>query len=334
MPDDPCFPFSEAREKAIRSFSDAEEPLPPIADMTLPFEPLEGKDKSATAVKEVFVPPPPKVRPPMRITWQRIDKHKPTPGCPGCKAIQAGTNVSEGYTYHTVDCLDRWMKILGKEPVSSMEEDTDASPASAGGAARGPPPPLLDVIPSDPKPITEEEKKARSEEFAAYDRAIAEREGDSGARASDDPAGSSAAAPPAVEYEDPDDRPLISFYEPLPKEDEDAPAPSGFLMSAIMKDRPKYGRMITYDMSDYVMQAVEHYQKLSGTDKKKMRSAPTPFCPDGVLLPENEEERGELSSAAASICMKVRTMGRTVSSTRLVAAYRETGIQASLLVAQ
>ena len=69
-----------------------------------------------------------------------------------------------------------------------------------------------------------------------------------------------------------------------------------------MKVQQSKGKKVIFDMSDYVQQAVEHYMKLAGIDK--LKTAPTPFCPDGVLLPENEEVVGELGEDAASVLMK------------------------------
>ena len=56
-------------------------------------------------------------------------------------------------------------------------------------------------------------------------------------------------------------------------------------------------------MCDYVAQAVEHYQKMAGVSS--LKKATTPFCPDGVLLEENDDAAGELGDAASSVLMKV-----------------------------
>ena len=61
--------------------------------------------------------------------------------------------------------------------------------------------------------------------------------------------------------------------------------------------------MVTYDMSDYVRQAIEHYMSLAGITK--LKKATTPFCPDGTLLPADDEIVGEVREDAASVLMKV-----------------------------
>ena len=62
------------------------------------------------------------------------------------------------------------------------------------------------------------------------------------------------------------------------------------------------GPALAFNMQDYVGQAVDKYQSVSGVTK--LKHAPTPFVPDGSLLASDDEEAGELASAACSILMK------------------------------
>ena len=56
-------------------------------------------------------------------------------------------------------------------------------------------------------------------------------------------------------------------------------------------------------MSDYVQQAVDHYKRLAGVDK--LKDASTPYCPEGSLIPANDDVKGQLSDSAASILMTI-----------------------------
>ena len=64
-----------------------------------------------------------------------------------------------------------------------------------------------------------------------------------------------------------------------------------------------HGWIVTYSMSDYVQQSVEHYKTLSGIECIKNSS--TPYVPDGSLHPDNDQDRGQLGDQAASILMKI-----------------------------
>ena len=44
--------------------------------------------------------------------------------------------------------------------------------------------------------------------------------------------------------------------------------------------------------------------------KKKLRHAPTPFCPDKSLIPSDDEVKGELAPSACKILRKVLWLGR------------------------
>ena len=66
----------------------------------------------------------------------------------------------------------------------------------------------------------------------------------------------------------------------------------------------KQGTFVRFDMRDYVMQSVEHYCTVTKTDIKSLKKVNTPYCPEGSLHPDHDEEQGEVSGGACSILMK------------------------------
>ena len=67
-------------------------------------------------------------------------------------------------------------------------------------------------------------------------------------------------------------------------------------------------RCVSYDMTDYAKQACDLYQSLPGS--KPFRKAATPFCPEGSLLSEDDNSRGELAPNACRILMKTLWLAR------------------------
>jgi len=67
-------------------------------------------------------------------------------------------------------------------------------------------------------------------------------------------------------------------------------------------------RCVAYDMRDYAQQACDMYTSLN--PDKPLRPAPTPFCPEGSLIPSDDIERGELAPVACRILMKLLWLAR------------------------
>ena len=88
--------------------------------------------------------------------------------------------------------------------------------------------------------------------------------------------------------------------EPVPTEPRDPDVPTVF--GAIAATPRRQGIQILFNMVDYVQQSVDHYKRLAGVDK--LKPAKAPYCPDGSLLPANDEVQGELSDNACSILME------------------------------
>ena len=65
---------------------------------------------------------------------------------------------------------------------------------------------------------------------------------------------------------------------------------------------------VALDMVDYAQQTVDLY--LSITGHQKLRHAPTPFCPEGSLVPSDDDVKGELAPNACKILMKALWLGR------------------------
>ena len=59
---------------------------------------------------------------------------------------------------------------------------------------------------------------------------------------------------------------------------------------------------LSWNMEDFVDQAVQIYKDLTGVSKLKQVS--THFLPDGAVTPLDEEEKGELEGQASKILMK------------------------------
>ena len=61
-------------------------------------------------------------------------------------------------------------------------------------------------------------------------------------------------------------------------------------------------------MVDYAQQTVDLYLSITGS--QKLRHAPTPFCPEGSLVPSDDNIKGELAPNASKILMKALWLGR------------------------
>ena len=64
---------------------------------------------------------------------------------------------------------------------------------------------------------------------------------------------------------------------------------------------------VVFDMLDYAQQAVDLYTSITGS---KLKPAATPFCPEGSLIPADDEASGELAPNACKILMKALWLGR------------------------
>ena len=64
---------------------------------------------------------------------------------------------------------------------------------------------------------------------------------------------------------------------------------------------------VVFDMIDYAQQAVDLYTSITGS---KLKPAATPFCPEGSLIPADDEASGELAPNACKILMKALWLGR------------------------
>ncbi|CAE7560940.1 RE1 [Symbiodinium natans] len=65
---------------------------------------------------------------------------------------------------------------------------------------------------------------------------------------------------------------------------------------------------VVLDMYDYAQQTVDLYTGITGT--KSLKAAQTPFCPEGSLVPSDDEVTGELAPNACKILMKALWLGR------------------------
>ena len=65
---------------------------------------------------------------------------------------------------------------------------------------------------------------------------------------------------------------------------------------------------VALDMVDYAQQAVDLYLSIMGP--QKLRYAPTPFCPEGFLVPNDDDVKGVLAPNACKILMKALWLGR------------------------
>ena len=61
-------------------------------------------------------------------------------------------------------------------------------------------------------------------------------------------------------------------------------------------------------MEDYAVQACDLYRQLARN--KPLKHASTPFCPEGSLLPSDDDVAGELAGDACKILMKCLWLGR------------------------
>ena len=62
------------------------------------------------------------------------------------------------------------------------------------------------------------------------------------------------------------------------------------------------------DMVDYAQQTVDLYLSITGS--QKLRHAQTPFCPEGSLVPSDDDVKGKLAPNACKILMKDLWLGR------------------------
>jgi hypothetical protein len=65
---------------------------------------------------------------------------------------------------------------------------------------------------------------------------------------------------------------------------------------------------LAFNMCDYAKQCCELYSSLPGA--KPLKHAPTPFCPDGSLVVDDDDVRGELAGDACKALMKCLWLGR------------------------
>ena len=65
---------------------------------------------------------------------------------------------------------------------------------------------------------------------------------------------------------------------------------------------------VALDMVDYAQQTVDLYLSITGS--QKLRHAPTPFCPEGSLVPSDDDIKGELAPNACKVLMKALWLGR------------------------
>jgi len=65
---------------------------------------------------------------------------------------------------------------------------------------------------------------------------------------------------------------------------------------------------IVFNMKEYVKSACDLYESLPGS--RQLKSAPTPFLPEGSLVPEDDNVRGELAPNACKVLMKALWAGR------------------------
>ena len=61
-------------------------------------------------------------------------------------------------------------------------------------------------------------------------------------------------------------------------------------------------------MVDYAQQTVDLYLSIKG--HQKLKHAPTPSCPEGSLVPSDDDVKGELAANACKILMKALWLGR------------------------
>ena len=65
---------------------------------------------------------------------------------------------------------------------------------------------------------------------------------------------------------------------------------------------------LAFNMEDYALQACELYSAVSGG--KPLKPAATPFCPEGSLQPQDDNEEGELAGCACQVLMKCLWLAR------------------------
>ena len=272
VPGELCFPFAEARAKALKDLSPSGA-LPSLSCMDLPFDDETGNGKSELEA-DFF---PEKITPKFRITLNRLIAHGVTPGCIGCANL-----ATDNPKPHTDVCKERFQTILQKSPSVAVIEDAEVGETACG-------------------PREEEDEFPVGTGDETGEAACGPRVEASSPMYSPESSGhyADAAGTACGPLSDGVDEGinLSDDFDFLLDT-----TPSAFAASAATSAKQMKGVKITYDMSDYVQSAVDHYIELSGN--KTLKPATTPFCPEGSLLHENEDVKGELGAEAASILMK------------------------------
>ena len=70
-----------------------------------------------------------------------------------------------------------------------------------------------------------------------------------------------------------------------------------------MLPKNEKGSKVVFSMTDYAEDIIAHWKDLTG--KVNLKSASTPFVPDGTLLADDWEEKGQLCAQSCSMCMKI-----------------------------
>ena len=321
FPEEPSFPFAVARDKALEDMSTAT--LPKI--IPLPFDEELGIEAPKA---QPPTPVPPKIKPNYRLSLSRLIKYGRTPGCEGCGSLATNKHLP-----HTDACKKRFAELLGKSQLEITAEEIAIEPCAGdqGGVSAFAPPPTPGPAATD----------ARAEMAKTYEERINALDGDDfgklknilkddlGIKTDDngdiqihvanytilqikiigeflDKVDSDKILEEELFGDVEDDGVRASPPSPLfpiiETDDEAEVAPSAFSASAKLAKQLK-GWKVSYNMTDYVKQSIEHYQELSGVEK--LKKSPTPFCPEGALLPVNDESKGDLGMSAASILMKV-----------------------------
>ena len=68
------------------------------------------------------------------------------------------------------------------------------------------------------------------------------------------------------------------------------------------------GSRVVLNMTDYAEDILTHWKNITG--KVDLKTASTPFVPDGTLLADDWEEKGQLCAQSCSMCMKILWFAR------------------------
>ena len=109
VPEELCFPFAEARQRALKNMSPDAAP-PKIGLVPLPYSDEPGADGD---LPPAFIPAP--VVPRFRITLSRLIEHGVTPGCKGCENL-----ATDKPRPHTELCKKRFAELLDVAPVVTV----------------------------------------------------------------------------------------------------------------------------------------------------------------------------------------------------------------------